>query len=151
MRRTVSRRSFLSQVAGAGSLALVPLSAARAQPPTQQMEVDQDPSDPARPLPASTPANPSTSTAPGTASPERRPTGFSDSDSGSSPDPANYGRRGRTRGRRGLTDSDPTDPVGRGRPTGPATDSDAGANADAAGRGPRSRFITCPGHRRCPR
>ncbi|HEY0325280.1 MAG TPA: hypothetical protein VGC46_04795 [Allosphingosinicella sp.] len=53
--------------------------------------------------------------------------------------------------RSGITDSDPTDPVGRGRPSGPVTDSDAGANADAAGSGPRSRFISCPGHPRCPR
>ena len=150
MRRTVSRRSFLSQVAGAGALALAPVSASRAQP-TQRMEVDRDPSDPGRPLPTPPPAHPPASAAPGTASPEGRPTGFSDSDSGSSADPANYGRRGRTRGTRGLTDSDPTDPVGRGRPSRPATDSDTGANADAAGSGPRSRFITCPGHRRCPR
>lgn len=41
-------------------------------------------------------------------------TGFTDTDSGAYADRAGYGRGGR-RGQSGLTDNDPSDPVGDGR------------------------------------
>lgn len=61
-----------------------------------------------------------------------------------------------------VVDADPRDPARppanpRTRPS-PPTDSDAGRNSDAGGRGqpnqsssaPAERFIVCPGHPRCP-
>jgi len=65
-------------------------------------------------------------------------TGLSDSDSGNSADRAGYGRDGG--GSSGVSDSDPSDPVGHGRggsgrgQTG-ITDSDSGNGADRAGNG----------------
>ena len=153
--RPVSRRSFLVQVAGTavfGGPALA-FAAGRAAAQERQMVVDTDPADPAR-LPVT------------------------DRDQGATADPANYGRGGAEGRRTGITDADigpAKDPPEQGRgpvrrqrtgnprpsvspPGRPASDSDSGANADAAGYGrrsggggPTSRFVSCPGHPRCPR
>lgn len=90
----------------------------------------------------------------GEAQAQQRPTGRSDSDSGSYADRANYGRTGITDsdpydgvgrgvgsgggggGASGLTDSDPVDRGGNGRGNGTGvTDSDSGSGSDPAGRG----------------
>ena len=88
----------------------------------------------------------------GQAKAQQRPTGRTDSDSGSGSDQANYGRTGRTDsdsndragygvggGRSGLSDADPVDPTGNGRGASRGrtgiSDSDSGSNADAAGEG----------------
>lgn len=153
--RPISRRSFLARVVGtaiAGGPALG-LAAGRAAAQARQMVVDADPSDPAR-VP------------------------MTDLDQGATADPANLGRGNAEQRRAGITDADigaAKDPpeLGRGpvrrqrngnpRPTvappgGPVTDSDSAANADASGMGrrsggggPTSRFVSCPGHPRCPR
>lgn len=77
-------------------------------------------------------------------------TGITDSDSGSYADNAGHGRgpggnRSGQPGRTGITDSDPTDPVGsgRGRYTG-YSDSDSGPGADPSGGGRRGRSPTAP-------
>ncbi len=83
----------------------------------------------------------------------RPQTGYSDSDSGAGADPSGGGRRGAPTG---VTDSDPTDPVGRGQSRGAVrppirrpdnsiaqytgiTDSDSGATRDPANYGLGSR------------
>ena len=91
----------------------------------------------------------------GSAHAQQRPTGRTDSDSGSGSDRPGYGRTGLSDsdphdsagygvgggggGRTGLSDSDPVDAAGNGRGgsrgrTG-ISDSDSGSNADAAGEG----------------
>ena len=77
-------------------------------------------------------------------------TGVSDNDSGSHADNAGHGRgpggnasgQPQSNPQTGVTDADPTDPVGRGRGghTG-YSDSDSGANADPSGRGRRGQPV----------
>jgi hypothetical protein len=125
--RKISRRSFLTRVAGgavAGGAAMTVLGGR-----AEALQTDGDPGDPVG----------------------RGRTGVTDSDSGSHADRAGYGRARRSgitdgdpgdpvgngRGRRsGITDGDPGDPVGngRGRRSG-ITDNDSGSNADPAGNG----------------
>ena len=152
--RSINRRSFLARVVGSavvGGPALAMLGT-RAVAQEPRMVVDTDPSDPAR-LP------------------------LTDRDEGATADPANFGRGGADQRRAGVTDADigpAKDPpeLGRGpvrpertsnsrpsvAPRRPVSDSDSGANADVAGYGrrsggggPTSRFVSCPGHPRCPR
>ena len=123
--RSVSRRSFFSQVAGgaiaAGAVALVTGEARAVQGPPYTGITDSD------------------------SGPNSDNAGYgrggnqaiSDNDSGPNADPAGHGRN--TRGQppaSGITDRDPTDPVNRGRGGGSGfSDSDSGANADPSGRG----------------
>lgn len=138
-RRRISRRSFLSLVAGsaaAGSLATVSGSS---HAETAQGCTDRDPSPP-RGDPAGRGRN-----CRGTTSPTDtgRPSGCSDSDTGANADPGGRGRRC-SPASTGCSDSDSganADPGGRGRRCSQVTtgcsDSDSGANADPGGRGRR--------------
>ncbi|MGQ0659453.1 hypothetical protein, partial [Sphingosinicella sp.] len=66
-----------------------------------------------------------------------------DSDTGVGADPPGRGRGGGPRpGATGVTDRDPTDPVGRGRGGTGVTDRDAGTNADPVGRGRGGTGVT---------
>lgn len=130
--RKVNRRSFLTSVTGAafggGALALV----AGDSPALAQGCTDTD---------SGTSSDPGGQ---GRRCTGRVRTGYSDRDSGASADPAGYGRQGGPP-QNNITDSDPRDPVGRGRGTGirsGITDSDSGPNADPGGNG---RGTTRPG------
>ena len=149
--RPINRRSFLARVVG-GAIVGGPglaLLGTRAAAQEARMVVDTDPSDPAR-LP------------------------LTDRDEGATADPASFGRGGAEQRRAGVTDADighAKDPpqLGRGpmpprrtpdrrpsvAPSRPMSDSDpsdvAGYGRRSGGGGPTSRFVSCPGHPRCPR
>lgn len=122
--RKLSRRSFLSTVAGSavagGSLLVVHGDAAALQ------VTDRDPSDPI-----------------GRGRGSANRTGLTDSDPG---DPVGNGRGGNrsSGGHTGVTDRDPTDPIGRGRGSGTRTGitdrdpTDPAGNGRGGNRGPTS-------------
>ena len=162
--RPVTRRSVLARVVGgaiAGTTSLVLGGAAAGQ--ERRFVVDADPRDPARL--SVTDADQGAMADPprfGRGGPEARRIHVVDSDTGETRDPRGHGRgpvhQGETRrpsagGRISTTTTQPR--------TGGISDSDSGANADPAGRGrapaaaatargPTERFVSCPGHPRCP-
>jgi len=159
-----NRRSFLTRAIGvsaAGAAALVLGAPSEGAQGGRRLRVDADPNDPAhsgltdadRGAHSDPPGN-------GRGGRSARRRGVEDADAGASADPVRRGR-GPIRGRHHQSTERPapvppapaTQGMAGGRPPARSTDTDSGPNSDAigSGGGPQERFITCPGHRRCPR
>jgi hypothetical protein len=135
--RKISRRSFLTRVAGgaiAGGAALTILG----ESAEAGQVSDRDPTDAAGRGYTGVTDNDSGSNADRAGHGRgRRRTGITDNDRGAGADAAGYGRGRR---RSGITDNDTgrnADPAGNGRGRRNCSDSDSGTYADPAGRGRR--------------
>ena len=125
-RSRLSRRSFLTRVAGGSVLAGGALLFVSGRAEAYQC-TDADPAPPRGDPSGRGRRCQNTAT--------RQRTGCSDNDSGRGSDPAAYGRHCRVA--TGYTDNDPSDPDngGRGRRGRECSDSDSGSYADNAGQG----------------